>query len=106
MIKILKKPHRESGGCGSKEDAKREAAQVFKCFHTWSNIYSGFQNDSNFEVFLLSLFQKMIDKLKSMGPNNGPALVVMQITTSKLASLHMTRYQPSRSWSISLFKFS
>ena len=85
MIKILKKPHRESGGCGSKEDAKREAAQVFKCFHTWSNIYSGFQNDSNFEVFLLSLFQKMIDKLKSMGPNNGPAQVChifMQISAS------------------------
>jgi len=36
---------RESGGGGSKKDAKREAAQ------------------------------KMIDKLKSMGPNNGPAQV-------------------------------
>ena len=32
MIKILKKPHRESGGGGSKKDAKREAAQVFKIF--------------------------------------------------------------------------
>ena len=36
---------RESGTGGSKKDAKREAAQ------------------------------KMIDKLKSMGPNNGPASV-------------------------------
>ena len=93
------KPHRESGGGGSKKDAKREAAQVFKIFifaqvfkmlqilsfHTWSSIFSGFQNDSNFEVFSLSLFQKMIDKLKSMGPNNGPAQVChifMQISAS------------------------
>ena len=42
---------RESGGGGSKKDAKREAAQ------------------------------KMIDKLKSMGPNNGPAQVLQQSKT-------------------------
>ena len=39
---------REGGGGGSKKDAKREAAQ------------------------------KMIDKLKSMGPNNSPAQVTLK----------------------------
>ena len=48
---------RESGGGGSKKDAKREAAQ------------------------------KMIDKLKSMGPNNGPAQVLQQSKTVFIVSV-------------------
>ena len=76
------KPHRESGGGGSKKDAKREAAQVFKIFifvQVFKMLqilsFQDFKMIQTLKLFSLSLFQKMIDKLKSMGPNNGPAQV-------------------------------
>ena len=50
---------REGGGGGSKKDAKREAAQ------------------------------KMIDKLKSMGPNNSPAQVRGGVPFVKKGAIYM-----------------
>ena len=63
-------------GCQARGRSGFQNYHICSGFQNASNsIFSGFQNDSNFEVFSLSLFQKMIDKLKSMGPNNGPAQV-------------------------------